>query len=56
MRKFKLDRTLVPIAMLLLVFGITSNETYIKFTLMGVSILLNFTALLINTQQIKNKE
>ncbi|MDR2285210.1 MAG: hypothetical protein LBE37_18505 [Sphingobacterium sp.] len=56
MRKFKLDQTLVPLAMLLLVVGMTSSDTYMKFTLMGISILLNFTALLINTQQVKNKE
>lgn len=55
MRKFKIDQTLVPLAMLLLVMGITSSDTYIKFTLMGISILLNFTALIISTQHIKNK-
>ncbi|MBL1407568.1 hypothetical protein [Sphingobacterium faecale] len=56
MRKFKLDQTLVPVAMLLLVVGMTSTETYMKFTLMGAAILLNFTALILNTQHIKNKE
>ncbi|ERJ58921.1 hypothetical protein M472_09070 [Sphingobacterium paucimobilis HER1398] len=56
MRKFKLDQTLVPVAMLLLVVGMTSTETYMKFTLMGAAILLNFTALMLNTQNIKNKE
>lgn len=55
MRKFKLDQTLVPVAMLLLVVGMTSSETYMKFTLMGASILLNFTALLLNTHRVKNK-
>lgn len=56
MGKIKIDQTLVPLAMLLLVIGITSSDAYIKFTLMGISILLNFTALIINTQNLKNKE
>lgn len=55
MRKTTIYQTLVPAAMLLLVVGITSDDTYIKFTLMGASILLNFTALLLNTQQKKSR-